>query len=82
MTREFNFTGMRVGRRVAPFDRKIIICPKCGKRGTDDFTKWPSNGKPGWRSVTHRGYLTDVAGVPFFRNDEWCCITIPVEAVR
>jgi hypothetical protein len=73
----FDFTTKRLGSIAGPYKRKIIVCGKCGKRGTDDGT---GGMKPGFHSVTHTGFVETIAGMPFFHTREWC--VAPVEPTK
>jgi len=72
MQKDYDFTGARLGRKIGPYNRRVIVCGKCGRRGTDDGVLGKS------QAVTHRGHIESVAGLTFFHTDDWC--SVPVQA--
>ena len=59
----FDYTAKRIGSKQRPYNKKVILCPKCGQRGTSDGI-----------CVTHTGRLVIVADLLMFHADEWCTL--------
>lgn len=68
----YDYTAKRVGSKQPPHGHKVIICAKCGQRGTNDGIM--TNKKTGiaCQSVTHRSHIEVVAGIAMNHVDEWC----------
>lgn len=83
MNTEFDYTTMRLGKRVGQYNRKIILCPKCGRRGMDNGSTGPTrDGKGKMYSIIHTGQIDHIAGTPFFHIKEWCSYVIPISEVK
>lgn len=79
----FDFTSMRLGKLAGPYKRKIIVCPKCGRKGTDDgvISTKPYTAKTGFeiRSCTHVCQSGRLLGLlPFFGSHDSCSYTVSV----
>lgn len=78
----FDFTTMRLGKLAGPYKRKIIVCPNCGRRGTDNGVMG-INKKQGYRlhSCTHTGEMRETAGNPFFHIKDGCAFWTTTEGI-
>lgn len=80
---QYDYTVARLGKRMPPYNRKVVLCPKCGRRGVDNGSTGLTRDKKAQSfSVTHTGRLEMVADTPFFSTGEWCSYTVPLEEVQ
>ncbi len=72
---EYDYTSKRLGKRVPPHGHKIIVCGKCGRRGTDDGLNRLKDGRA-FQMVTHASHIISVVGVRFNHVDDHCVYAV------
>ena len=73
----YDYTAKRLGSKQAPYNRTIIVCPKCGQRGTLDYERTNKVTGKTSISITHRAHLVNIGGLSMCMTDEWCSYVKP-----
>jgi hypothetical protein len=73
---EYDYTAKRLGSKQPPHGQKIIVCAKCGKRGTDDGILESRSGDVKTQMVTHRSVVRVHCGVALNHVLEHCSYAV------